>query len=722
MSTNAWSQSVLLEQTFSGTTANDWIFVAGNGSQLPSLTADTGIDDPGEGWLRLTNDLSNQSTFSYYNIPISSENGMVFNFDFAIWTTEARNAGDGFTLSIFAPPAENETVEAGGYGGSLGYAQRFNDPGLSNALLGVGFDPFGNFSEGREGRVGGPGRRPDSIAIRGPMGEDRQSGYEYIQGTGSLDPFFTRDAEDRSEVTTHSARIEVSPDRTLSVSWTDANGVWEKLVLEDCDLPCPEEVMFGFTAGTGNARSNQEIQNLIVTESGASGNIWNGQSASTSSWGDEDNWVDGLPAFDGQTDLVFTAEGAHRLENYLGADRSIRSLEFNGATPGDITLRTTASADGNDGVNLNFLADGDGSSIFVREAMTGDITIGGDGGGSLTFNTNMLISNSGSGILTIDQPIQGAVGFTNSGSGTLVLAAENTFTGNITLMDGTVRTEGDGTLGAPGRDVIAYGGTLDLGGTTQSVNNIEQRGGEVTNGTLNISGRFQYHAGEFDNNTVLLTGTGGLDLQENRTLRLDNANTYEGTTIVRRGVLDVSNQTGSGTGTGTVGIDADLIGNHDGGTGNIAGDTTINGTHAVGDGSDDSIGLHRFGGNLTYTEGSVFQWTVTDGETYDRVEVGGDLTIEDGAILEIVSTTEFSDPFWEQDQEWSHIFDGKTISGFKPEHFVFRHLENTFTATELATYGTFSISGSDLVWTAIPEPGTALVGILLAAGLMRRRR
>jgi MYXO-CTERM domain-containing protein len=40
----------------------------------------------------------------------------------------------------------------------------------------------------------------------------------------------------------------------------------------------------------------------------------------------------------------------------------------------------------------------------------------------------------------------------------------------------------------------------------------------------------------------------------------------------------------------------------------------------------------------------------------------------------------------------------------------------------VSSYGTFTITGSTLNWTAVPEPTSALAGLLLGAGLLRRRR
>lgn len=40
----------------------------------------------------------------------------------------------------------------------------------------------------------------------------------------------------------------------------------------------------------------------------------------------------------------------------------------------------------------------------------------------------------------------------------------------------------------------------------------------------------------------------------------------------------------------------------------------------------------------------------------------------------------------------------------------------------VCTQGYSTINGTSLTWTAVPEPTTAFAGILLGAGLLRRRR
>jgi MSHA biogenesis protein MshQ len=218
----------------------------------------------GDGWLRLTQNNLWQSSFVYYNTPIPTNLGLTFEFDFVVWTPNA-SVADGFTLAIFDAAV---TPDAGGYGGSLGYAQRSGIDGLAGGIAGFGFDEFGNFSRRSEGRVGGTDVAiPNAIAIRGSMGATRQEGYAYQTGTGSLSKFSTTGATTRAAATIHRVRITIPTSRQVTIEWTDETGKWKTLINKwQCTLACPENIKFGFTAGTGAVSGYHEIRNLEVRD------------------------------------------------------------------------------------------------------------------------------------------------------------------------------------------------------------------------------------------------------------------------------------------------------------------------------------------------------------------------------------------------------------------------------------------------------------------------
>jgi len=252
-----------VSEDFKGSTAPDWTFITAAGDG-PVLTGNGTIDPVDEGWLRLTADKTNQNSFVYYNNAIPSKYGLVFNFDFVIWSSTSSIA-DGFALVIF--DAEADPVAAGGWGGSLGYAQHTSqgNVGLNGGIAGFGFDTFGNFSRASEGRIGGPGQSPHSIAIRGSMGATRSLGYEYVTGVYDLPVFSKGSVTSRTSATVYSVRLTISTERKVTIEWKPAGGSWSTLLNEyECTLTCPEYVKFGYTASTGSVFSYQEIRNLEV--------------------------------------------------------------------------------------------------------------------------------------------------------------------------------------------------------------------------------------------------------------------------------------------------------------------------------------------------------------------------------------------------------------------------------------------------------------------------
>ena len=305
----ALSQSVCL-------TASQDVTNTGSSSNVPGCAPGlTGLpvggDTSGGGALRLTSNrvgyLDAGRTFAgqgergsfIVDTPFSRTEGLIIEFDFFVYN--GRTSGNGIPpgadgLSFFILDGTTASPEPGAFGGSLGYAQANNagvtNDGATNGFLGIGFDVFGNYSAGTEGRQGGTGARADVIALRGSG--SGQTGYQFINGITSnsiigtsLDDTTTIGAareKTRAQggVSGRRARITITPDGFLTlqlaastqdpVAESDYRNVFTNLDLknglpvngQNTLSPIPSSFKFGFAASTGFSTAIHEIRNFII--------------------------------------------------------------------------------------------------------------------------------------------------------------------------------------------------------------------------------------------------------------------------------------------------------------------------------------------------------------------------------------------------------------------------------------------------------------------------
>src|SRR6185437_13331335 len=125
---------------------------------------------------------------------------------------------------------------------------------------------------------------------------------------------------------------------------------------------------------------------------------------------------------------------------------------------------------------------------------------------------------------------------TKQGAGTLTLTAANGQNG-LTVAAGTLLVSGGGTMGSTAGATTVSGGTLDLGGTTQTQNGgLTLTGGTIKNGTLSSTGTFGVQSGTI---SAVLAGAGALDKTGAGTVTLSGANTYTGITDIHGGTLAI---------------------------------------------------------------------------------------------------------------------------------------------------------------------------------------
>ena len=184
---------------------------------------------------------------------------------------------------------------------------------------------------------------------------------------------------------------------------------------------------------------------------------------------------------------------------------------------------------------------------------------------------------------------------------------------------------------------------------------------------------------------------------------------YNSDTPLTQGIT-FSGTEGTLSGTGTIGIPVSV---------------TSGNSHAPG--GVGTVGNQHFSADLTYADGSIFEWDLNDNSTsmgFDMVGADGAISVDTtNTVFRVVfgENVEMTDGFWNTPngtQTWlmTSIF-GKNLSSGS-----FQRVETNY---DVSQYGSFTMSDTSLVYTSfatIPEPSNVLVGLLVGAALVRRRR
>ncbi|MFC5283304.1 gliding motility-associated C-terminal domain-containing protein [Pedobacter alpinus] len=270
-------------QSFKETTAPNIEF-GGNPAAL--LTAAQGIDPPSQGYLRLTNNNTNQTGFIYSKENFNTSQGLSISFEYY---TYGGSGADGICFFLFDATASSN-FNIGGFGGSLGYAQYrpYNSntvlPGVSKGYLGVALDEFGNFPnpiEGRDGGITGPGLfgiSTKSVVLRGKgNGNATTNNYKYLTSvTASAKGVdLVNDANERFPDSTQlgfrKAFIDLQPNPAggynVSVriqvggSPTKTTTVIDNYYYADA---APANLAYGISSSTGDLTNFHEIRNVAI--------------------------------------------------------------------------------------------------------------------------------------------------------------------------------------------------------------------------------------------------------------------------------------------------------------------------------------------------------------------------------------------------------------------------------------------------------------------------
>jgi len=390
------------------------------------------------------------------------------------------------------------------------------------------------------------------------------------------------------------------------------------------------------------------------------------------------------------------------------------------STVGNSTVNFNNAFHGTDGLTFAALAGGANKNFFVLAGasdFTGDLAL-------VDWNGSPQVTLSG-GANRLPTTAQVRLAGSTGRPSALDL------NGNNQTIAGLADQIGFGGLDAGARHVVNTSGTA----VTLTLNTTADQTTGTTIGGTDINGT----AG--NNLSLVKTGTAKQTLT--------GVNTYTGATTIHQGTLalsstgSIANSTtlvvGDAGSSGAV-LDVSLsggftvgstqtlkgIGTVNVGTGNTL---TINGTHAPGN----SPGVQSVTGNLSYGTGSIFEWDLASSATgdrgtqYDGVNVTGNLG-GSGAIFKVVlDSGNYAEDFWKSNQSWTGIFTANNtidMAAIFASIQWYQGASNSTTPDHITAPGYFSFtnSGNTLSWTAVPEPTSALAGLLLGAGLLRRRR
>jgi autotransporter-associated beta strand protein len=302
-------------------------------------------------------------------------------------------------------------------------------------------------------------------------------------------------------------------------------------------------------------------------------------------WSVAANWTGGVPVSGGTTILNFTAAGAYNVTNDLPGVFQLNQINFAGPT---LSLRGNNLQLTGDNPQVNQNGAGPVTN-YISIELTTNVTLGGVGGGTMTF----------AGVLT------GSGSLTKTNGGTLTIPVAHGHSGGTIILNGTLNPHGNGS----GASLNYFGtGTLTLtNGVTLRPTDVSGQPVRFANavtlsgGTVNVP--IPFGGGTDLRLDGVVSGPGGFSISGGtRGLSLFSSNTFSGGVTLNDGNR-VHIVTVNGLGTGSL-----RLGNSSGGSlnpsANLSGGLVTNTINLAAGGTlsvDTGGGSVNLAGSITNT-------------------------------------------------------------------------------------------------------------------------
>ncbi|HIL71336.1 MAG TPA: hypothetical protein EYG38_15980, partial [Verrucomicrobia bacterium] len=310
-------------------------------------------------------------------------------------------------------------------------------------------------------------------------------------------------------------------------------------------------------------------------------------------WSDANNWTPGGGPPNGNKDKATFADmtGSGGISVTMDSSHKIDTITF--------------SSNGN---NYTIGSSSDKLELYKNFNSTGSTDT--SFGAGIQLNGDSTFTVSGAGVLSISGVIEGGKKLKKKGAGTLILSGVNEFSKDLEVHAGTVLFGNNTAAGS--KKIKMKGGNIGATGSDRTISlNVDVDNSFSVNGDANltlsgqinlkaasktitvssgltttISGKIKKNGGASD--ALVKEGAG--------TLLLSNAgNQYQAGTTVNAGTLQVNNNTVLGPGDGSDYLGAGSLTLGSGGTVEINGNLTLEGSSLIGNG-----GTLQVSGDLTY--------------------------------------------------------------------------------------------------------------------------